>query len=267
MYKEHFQQVESIINQGIFPEPKTREDVAKRIDSITKEILEKVDMNANKARFWAINQLSNFLSENEILRARKAGRVYYYWRNNGARTRPTHLENFGKVFSIDADALNLSKTGTRHPIQDYRCDCSMEWLSERDIEQESKKGKLPGQKANPVKSVEQVANSYGLFDRVVEAVKNFVKPIFQSAGKDKWINGTAEEIARANKKIKILKEANETLEKQEYYISNLAVEFAIIKMADGKYEYVVGGKNYVNVSELNGQLAEQYLAIIIPLVL
>jgi hypothetical protein len=74
-------------------------------------------------------------------------------------------------------ALNLSKPGARHPGQDYRCHCEMEFLTNEEV---ARLGlTLPD--SNPPKSSEEVAKSYGLFQNLTPI--EWIKKQFLKVGR------------------------------------------------------------------------------------
>ena len=115
LYAKHFQEVEKIISDGIVN--------GKTKDEITKDILDKVDVNANRAKFWAEDQTAIFQSEQTRLRQNRAGITHYIWITSGTRTRPSHAVHTGKTISWSVGVGNLARPGARHAGQDYKCHC------------------------------------------------------------------------------------------------------------------------------------------------
>ena len=115
-YSKYFFDVEEIINNGIID--------GLNADEITKQILDKVDMNAKRARFWAEDQASIFQAEQTRLKAIREGQTHYKW-IAGASARPSHAVHNGQIYSWNVGVNNLSRPGARHPGEDYRCHCKI----------------------------------------------------------------------------------------------------------------------------------------------
>jgi hypothetical protein len=105
-YAEHFDKVEDIITKGI----------TKRVDPeiITKEILDKVDMNAKRARFWAEDQATLFHAEQRRIGALRGNYTHYRWVAGGS-ARPSHAVHRGGIYSWNVGVNNLTRPGARHP--------------------------------------------------------------------------------------------------------------------------------------------------------
>lgn len=123
-YSKYFFDVEEIINNGIID--------GLNADEITKQILDKVDMNAKRARFWAEDQASIFQAEQTRLKAIREGQTHYKW-IAGASARPSHAVHNGQVYSWNVGVNNLSRPGARHPGEDYRCHCEIGLATPEEI--------------------------------------------------------------------------------------------------------------------------------------
>ena len=123
-YSKYFFDVEEIINNGIID--------GLNADEITKQILDKVDMNAKRARFWAEDQASIFQAEQTRLKAQREGYTHYRWKCQG-NARPSHAVHRDQIYSWNVGVNNLTRPGARHPGEDYRCHCSPEIVTPEEI--------------------------------------------------------------------------------------------------------------------------------------
>jgi len=128
-YSRYFRDVEDIINKAIIDNPVMTEKI---LDDVTKQILDKVDMNAKRARFWAEDQAAIFQAEQTRIKAQRAGYTHYRWKCQG-NARPSHAVHRDQIYSWNVGVNNLSRPGARHPGEDYRCHCTPEIVSPEDI--------------------------------------------------------------------------------------------------------------------------------------
>ncbi|MBK8397444.1 MAG: hypothetical protein IPL26_19695 [Leptospiraceae bacterium] len=123
-YSRYFHDVEEIINNGIIDRLST--------DEITKRILDKVDMNAKRARFWAEDQANIFHAEQTRIKAEQAGQTHYRWKCQG-NARPSHAVHNNQIYSWKVGVNNLSRPGARHAGEDYLCHCTPEFVTPEEI--------------------------------------------------------------------------------------------------------------------------------------
>ena len=124
-YAKHFNEVEDLITDGIIS--------GKSSEEIQKDILDKVDMNANRARFWAEDQAAIFHAEQNRIASVRAGYTHYEWVNSGSNTRASHAIHNGKVVAWNVGVNNLTRPGARHAGEDYRCHCKTRNLTQEEL--------------------------------------------------------------------------------------------------------------------------------------
>lgn len=262
LYAKHFQEVEKIISDGIVN--------GKTKDEITKDILDKADMNANRAKFWAEDQTAIFESEQTRLRQNRAGITHYTWITSGTRTRPSHAVHSGKIISWTVGVGNLARPGARHAGQDYRCHCVPDPIYP---DRAAELGLSPNSNGSPKEpvanisgplSTEQLVENYygegsglgvqGSGSSVIQAV-SVLNTMKTEAGS--LIHGTAKEIAEADGIITNLKFYNlKTIERNEALMAGSPLEIAAVQdVSTGEISFFRGGKNYVNPSgNLSGKI-------------
>lgn len=163
MYRKHFEKVRDIINDGII--------LGKKPEEITKEILKATDMDAKRARFWAEDQLALFLAEQRRVQALREGYTHYRWVISRINTRPSHAIHDGKIYSWSVGVNNLTRSGARHPGEDYRCHCVAELVKP---EEASKLGLTPESPRLPQSTSEIVKNYEGTEEERFAKGKEFI---------------------------------------------------------------------------------------------
>ncbi|HMY69547.1 MAG TPA: phage minor head protein, partial [Leptospiraceae bacterium] len=255
LYAKHFQDVEKIISDGIVN--------GKSKDEITKEILAKVDMNANRAKFWAEDQTAVFESEQTRLRQTRAGVTHYYWITQGTKTRPSHAVHSRKIISWAVGVGNLARPGARHAGQDYRCHCIPDPIYPDKAAELGLSPNSNGSPKDPVPNIsgplsteELVGNYYQGSGRGVQgSAVSILNAMKMQAGA--MIPGTAKEIADADAIITNLKFYNlKEMERNEALMAGSPLEIAAVQdVATGEITFLRGGKNYVNpTGDLTGKI-------------
>ncbi|MDX1957379.1 MAG: phage minor head protein [Leptospiraceae bacterium] len=183
-----------MINQGIL--------TGKSSNDITKEILDKVNVSASKARFWAEDQAAIFQAEQTRVRAVRKGYTHYRWRISGSNTRPSHAVHDRKVYSLNVGVTNLSRPGARHPGEDYRCHCWMELLTAEQAANLGYKNDPPRRPQSVQGLVEnyegneetRLQKAIGFIQTTGQQIQSFLRGNRLSPDKGKLIVGSESEI-------------------------------------------------------------------------
>ena len=129
-YKKYFNDIEDLLTDEILS--KTGKLTEKEIEAITKKILDKVDMNASRARFWVEDQAKILYSKQYRLACQRAGHTHYRWKSR-SNARASHAIHNNQIVSWSVGVNNLSRPGARHAGEDYRCNCEPEILTSEEL--------------------------------------------------------------------------------------------------------------------------------------
>lgn len=97
------------------------------LKQVTARMKELTEGDIGKAEFWARDQIGDAAASYSQTAQKAVGVKRYRWRTmQDNRVRNTHEKLDGKIFDWEMGALKtrlLTKTGAKHPGEDYRCRC------------------------------------------------------------------------------------------------------------------------------------------------
>jgi SPP1 gp7 family putative phage head morphogenesis protein len=104
-------QIEALVKQGLAS--------GERVEELSADIMERVDVSQSRANLIARDQVSKLNGQIDQLNQTNAGVDKYIWSTSmDERVRPNHASKEGKTYSWDDPPVD-----TGHPGQDYQCRC------------------------------------------------------------------------------------------------------------------------------------------------
>jgi len=115
--EDHVENLKRFFQQSDIRDLSAR-DVAARIQALT-------DVDANRARFWAVDQSLKLHANITQTRAQSVGLNRYVWTtSHDERVRDSHKDLDGLTFSFDDPPVTSEDGSQNNPGEDYNCRCT-----------------------------------------------------------------------------------------------------------------------------------------------
>jgi SPP1 gp7 family putative phage head morphogenesis protein len=115
--EDHVENLKRFFQQSDIRDLSAR-DVAARIQALT-------DVDANRARFWAVDQSLKLHANITQTRAQSVGLNRYVWTtSHDERVRDSHRDLDGLAFSFDDPPVTSEDGSQNNPGEDYNCRCT-----------------------------------------------------------------------------------------------------------------------------------------------